>query len=65
MRPPVNYGEFAKVLVQRYENPILLMGMIENFIVSRILRPITGPNRIVTRGLKRVSDAAGNAGIDE
>jgi len=65
MRPPVNNCEFAKVLVQSNENPILLMGIIENFVVSRILRPFTGPNRVVSRRLKRVTDGAGNAGIDE
>ena len=65
MRPPVNDCEFAKVLIQSYENPILLMGMIENLVVARILRPITGPNRVVSSGLKYVAHSAGNARIDE
>ena len=65
MRPPVNHSEFTKVLVQSYENAILLMGMIENFVVTRILRPITGPNRVVSSRLKCVADGAGNARIDE
>ena len=65
MRPPMNNCEFAKVLVQSYENPILLMSMIENFVISRILRPIASPNRVVSSGLKCVADGAGNARIDE
>jgi len=65
MRPPVNNCEFAKVLVQSYEDSILLMGLIENFVISRILRPITSPNRVVSSGLKCVADGAGNASVDE
>ena len=65
MRPPMNNCEFAKVFVQSYENPILLMGMIENFVISRVLRPITSPNCIVASGLKCVADDAGNTGINE
>ena len=65
MRPPMNNGEFAKVLVQSYENSILLVGMIENFVIPRILRPITSPNRVVSSGLKYVADGTGNARINE
>lgn len=61
----VNNCEFAKVFIQSYENPLLPMGMIENFVISRILRPITGPGRVVASDLKCVADGAGNTRIDE
>jgi hypothetical protein len=65
MGPSVNNRKFAKVLVQSYENTILLMGKIQNFVISRILRPISSPNRVVPSGLKCVTDGARNACIDE
>jgi len=65
MWPPVNNCEFAKVLVQSYENPILLMGMIEDFVISRILRPIASPKCVVSSGLKCVADGAGNTRVNE
>jgi hypothetical protein len=61
----MNNCELAKVFIQSYENPILLMGMNENFVISRILWPITGPDRVVPSGLKCVADDAGNTGINE
>ena len=65
MRPPMNNCEFAKVFVQSNKNPILPMGMIEDFVISRVLRPITSPNCIVSSGLKCVAHSAGNTRIDE
>jgi len=65
MLPTLNDGKLTKVFVQSYENPILPVGMVENFVISWILQPITSPNRVVSGGLKCVADGAGYASVDE
>ena len=64
MWPSLNDRKLAKVFVQSYQDPLLLVRMVQNFIVSRILRPITSPDHIVPCGLKHVADGAGNASVD-
>ena len=43
-------GHFTEILVKGHQNPTLLVGASENFIISRILGPISGPNDIMTIG---------------
>lgn len=58
MRSSLNDGKLAEIFVQSYQNALLSMRVMQNFIVARVLRPITGPNRVVSGGLKRVAHGA-------
>jgi hypothetical protein len=65
MRPRLNDRKLAKIFVQSYQNPLLLVRMVQDFIVSRILRPIARPDHVVSGDLKRVAYGFGNASVDE
>jgi len=52
MRPFVGNCQLAEVLVQGYEDALLMMGDSKNLVVAGVLRPITGPRGVVPRGLQ-------------
>jgi len=58
VRSRLNDGKLAEIFVQSYQNPLLLMRMIENFIISRVLELITGPDYIVPCSLEHVAHTA-------
>lgn len=40
--------QFAKVLIQRYQNPALGMGQRKNLSITRVFRPFSGPQYIMS-----------------
>lgn len=61
----MNNYQFAKVLIQRDQNPAFGMGQRQDFGVSRVFRPLTGPHHIVASGLQGFDGSSPNAGVEE
>ena len=58
-------NELAKILVERDQDPPLLVSHFQDRPVPRILRPVTYPNCLMSRGLQGVSCAARHARIEQ
>jgi hypothetical protein len=65
MRSTMDNSEFAKIFVQSYECTTLQMGIVQNLVISGILRPTSSPNHVMSSGLKRVANGTGNARVDK
>ncbi len=65
MRHSVNNGKLAKILVQRHEHSARLFSAGQNFIVPGILRPVAGPDNIMSGLFKRRTGAGPCAGIKQ
>ena len=65
MRLPTHDGQLAEILVQSHQYAPLGMGPGQDFIITRILGPVTGPNDIVGRGPELGTGLAPNAGVEE
>lgn len=65
MRLLVKNGQFAEVLVQGHQDPGLRMGELQNFGVSGVFSPPSGPHHVVTGCYQRFYISSPNAGIQE
>lgn len=65
MRLFAHHCQLTEVLVERDENPTILMGQGHDLIIARISRPVSRPDDIVPRGLEWSNDATRNAGIEQ
>ena len=57
--------QLAEILVERDQDPTFPMRAGENLLVSRVLRPIAGPDDIVSRLLQLLSCATPHAGVEQ
>lgn len=44
----LNDYEFTEVFIERDKNTLLLVSQVQNFVVTWILTPVTGPDHIAT-----------------
>ncbi len=65
MRLPSDDREFAEIFVDSYQDPRFLMGLTEDLVVARILRPVTRPHDIVPAVLEGVAHAFRHASVEK
>lgn len=61
----MNHDQLTEIFVQSDKNSSLPVRMVQNLIIARILRPIAGPNHVVSGPLKRIANLSRYAGIDK
>jgi hypothetical protein len=65
MRLVVNNGQFTKIFIERYENPLFRVSASEDCVVAGVLGPIAGPIDIVSGGAKIVGSFTPDAGVEK
>ena len=60
-----HHRKLTKVFVERDENPTISMGQGQNFIVTRISRPVSRPDDIVSCGFQQIDGTTPDAGIKQ
>jgi hypothetical protein len=65
MRSIMDDGQFAKILVQSYQDSPLPMGPFKDFIIARVFLPISCPYHIMTRGPQFLDHSAPHTSIQE
>ena len=65
MRSIMDDGQFAKILVQSYQDSPLPMGPFKDFIIARVFLPISCPYHIMTGGPQFQDHSAPYASIQK
>jgi hypothetical protein len=63
MRQFSQYGQFAEILIQCYDDTLLLAGNGQDLFISWINRPFSRPNHIISGRLQTFVRGLGNAGV--
>jgi len=65
MRRHSDYGKLPKILIERYQYALLLIGVRKDGLVTRVLRPVTRPLHVITRGFQFSFCLRRDAGVQE
>ena len=60
-----HHRQLTEVFVERDENPTFPMGQGQDFIITRISRPVSRPDNIVPCGFQRINGTTPDAGIKQ
>lgn len=65
MRLPVHHRPFPEILIERYEDPALLVRQAQDDLITRVDSPIPRPDGVMTRFAKPPGRAAPDAGVQQ